>query len=178
MSDAKVQFAQLAVQYYAAGRYAAISHLIPVLGSLLHHAVEMALKASLSDSKTLPQLKELGHDLRKIWAQFKLLHPSAATAPFDTVVTGLQKFEELRYPDSVLERGAAMEFVLFKEHVGTTRNSTPSVPRYALVLEEIDKLETFIFRTADINPLFFTGAMSEEAKRYLMQENREASSWK
>ena len=178
MSDAGVQFAQLAVQYYAAGRHAAIAQLNPVLGNLLHHAVEMALKASLTDCKTLLQLKDLGHDLTKIWTQFKLRYSTAVAAPYDAIVTGLQKFEELRYPDSVLARGAMMELVLFKEHVTTPRNPSPSVPRYLLVLEEIDELQTFIFRTVGINPLFFTGSMSEEAKRYLLLHNREAGSWK
>ena len=84
--EAKVQFAQLAVQYYVAGRYAAIAQLIPVLGNLLHHAIEMSLKAALADHMTLQQLRNLSHDLTKVWAQFKSQYPAAPAARFDDVV--------------------------------------------------------------------------------------------
>ena len=50
----------------------------------------------------LPQLKALRHYVPKIWNQFK----SEAAAPgmehFDPVISSLGRFEELRYPDSIL----------------------------------------------------------------------------
>ena len=174
--DAKVQFAQLAVQYYVAGRSAAITQLIPVLGNLLHHAIEMSLKAGLADHKTLRELKSMSHDLTKIWTQFKAQYPSAASVQFDDVVVGLQRFEELRYPDSVLTKGAMMEFVLFREHLGGPRTSAPAVPRYPLVLD-IDELMAFIFGTASLNPRFFVGSMGPEGMRCLLLHNRSANVW-
>lgn len=70
-------FAQLAFQYYVAGRSAVIDGLSPVCGNLLHHAAEMALKAALADVLTLPDLKKLNHSLLKIWATFTSSFPDA-----------------------------------------------------------------------------------------------------
>lgn len=41
--------AEYAAQYYVAGRLTARAELIPIYGNLLHHAVEMFLKAALLD---------------------------------------------------------------------------------------------------------------------------------
>ena len=176
--EAKVQFAQLAVQYYVAGRYAAIAQLIPVLGNLLHHAIEMSLKAALAEHMTLKELKNIGHDLTKVWVRFKSFYPAAPATQFDDAITALHRFEDLRYPDSVLAKGAQMELVLFREHVGTPpQTSAPTVPRYALVLEEIDDLQAFIFATTNLNPRFFVGSMGTEGTRLLLIHNRSAKVW-
>ena len=179
MSDhAKLKFAQIAVQYYVAGRSAAISQLIPVLGNLFHHAIEMSLKAGLAEHKALPELKKLNHDLTKIWNQFKGQYPTAASTKFDDVIVELQRFEELRYPDSVLAQGASMELILFREHlVGVPGTSPTAVPRYAIILEDIDDLMAFILGTASLNPHFFVGSMGPEGRRCLLLHNRLANVW-
>jgi hypothetical protein len=71
MTDAGHVFFQNACQYYVAGRYAAFAALNPVAGNLLHHAIEHFLKGGLSKTKSLAELKRLGHSLPKIWAAFK-----------------------------------------------------------------------------------------------------------
>jgi hypothetical protein len=168
-------FGQLAVQYFVAGRAAAIHQLIPVLGNLLHHAVEMALKSALASTMSLSQLKKLGHQLPNLWTEFKATLPGNASR-FDSTVEELHRFEELRYPDSVIANGALMDLALFREHVGKPVNPSPG-PRYVLVLEDVDELMEFIFASADINPRFFKGAMSPSAKDYLSRHNRHATKW-
>ena len=111
--DSKLHFGQLAIQYYVAGRSAAIDQILPVCGNLLHHAVEMSLKAALTDGLTMPELKKLGHSLPKIWAAFTTSFPEANVPAFNQAVVELDRFEELRYPDSILAKGAMIEFVLF-----------------------------------------------------------------
>jgi len=64
--DVRLHFAQLAFQYYVAGREAAILQLIPVLGNLLHHADKMSLKAAIASRNSLAQLKRLRHNLPKL----------------------------------------------------------------------------------------------------------------
>ena len=49
-------FFSSATQYYVSGRYAVFAGLTPVVGNLLHHAVEMYLKGALSKTMTLDQL--------------------------------------------------------------------------------------------------------------------------
>ncbi len=175
--DAKDHFAQLAVQYYVAGRSAAINKMIPVLGNLLHHAVEMSLKAALAPSLTMRDIKGLSHNLPKIWDQFKAYFPNVKSSSFDAAVAALHKFEELRYPDSIMARGARMEFVLFREHVDPDRSQETGIPSYLLVLEDIDALQELIFEAANINPRVFCGSMTEQAKQHLLLHNRHASKW-
>jgi hypothetical protein len=173
----RIHFAQLAVQYYVAGRAAAINHLIPVLGNLLHHAVEMTLKAALAGSHSMAQLRGLGHNLPNLWSAFATAHPSVPAVKFDPVVSELHRFEELRYPDSVMAKGAMMQLALFREHVGVSSSGSTSVPSYLLVLEDVDELESCIFAAMDVNPKFFFGPLSPRAREHLFIHNRHASNW-
>ena len=172
-----MHFGQLSVQYYIAGRAAAINQLIPVLGNLLHHAVEMSLKAALAATISITELKRLGHSLPKIWQRFKQVFPQVNGSGYDSTIEELHRFEELRYPDSILTRGALMDLALFREHVGTPDLGQLAVPRYILVLEDIDALQEMIFATAGLNPRFYVGSMSQGAKDYLLKHNRHAEKW-
>ena len=61
-------FISSAIDYYVAGRFAVFAGLNPTAGNLLHHAVEMSLKAALSKRGwSLGDLKKLGHRLEDIW---------------------------------------------------------------------------------------------------------------
>ena len=175
--DVKLHFAQLAVQYYIAGRTAAIHQSIPVLGNLLHHAVEMSLKAALAGSNSMSQLKGLGHSLPKLWRAFAAAYPTAALPRFEAAVNALHRFEDLRYPDSVLADGAAMQLALHRAHVVPSGPGVFSVPSYLLVLEDVDELEEAIFAAMNVNPRFFSGSLSAKAKECLLVHNLHSSKW-
>ena len=175
--DVRSHFAQLAVQYYVAGRTAAIHQLIPVLGNLLHHAVEMSLKAALAANHSLSQLKSLGHSLPKLWGAFTAAYPAVAAPRLQAAIDALQRFEELRYPDSILVNGAMMQLALHRAHGGTSGSGLADVPSYLLVLEDIDELEEAIFDAMNLNPRFFTGSLSTKAKEYLLMHNLHSSRW-
>jgi len=102
---ARVLFFSSATQYYVSGRYAVFAGLNPVVGNLLHHAVEMYLKGALSKTMTLDQLKKLSHNLPKVWECFKAQIADPGLEIFDELISSLHAFEELRYPDSILSRG-------------------------------------------------------------------------
>jgi hypothetical protein len=175
--DIRLHFARLAVQYFIAGRTAAIHRLIPVLGNLLHHAVEMSLKAALASSHTLAQLKGLGHSLPKLWHAFVAAYPSADAPRYRAVIDDLHRFEELRYPDSILVNGAKMQLVLHRAHVGPPSPSPSGVPSYLLVLEDVDELEEAIFSAMNLSPKFLSSSLSAEAKDHLILHNLHASKW-
>ena len=63
--DAWLHLFGLGLDYYIAGRAAAMAGLAPVAGNLLHHAVEMLVKADLSKTIPLVELKarRFGHGL-------------------------------------------------------------------------------------------------------------------
>lgn len=175
--NVRTNFGQLAVQYYVSGRAAAIMQLLPVTGNLLHHAVEMALKAALGSSHTLSKLKALNHHLPRIWSEFKAAFPHLELTAFDAAVATLHKYEELRYPDSIIANGAMMEFALFREHMDSPRSGPAGVPSYPLVLEDVDALIERILEVANINPRLYTGVIPQDAKHYLSLHNCHGSKW-
>ena len=99
---------QLATQYYASGRFAALSGMLPVCGNLLHHAIEMYLKGALAKTLNLNELRGLNHNLMQIWDRTKQTYSNANLASFDDAIARLNLFERLRYPDAVLREGAQM----------------------------------------------------------------------
>ena len=65
--QSQISLFQLATQYYASGRFAALSGILPVSANLLHHAVEIYLKGALAPVLDLKAMRKLSHDLRQIW---------------------------------------------------------------------------------------------------------------
>ena len=165
-------FFSRATQYYVSGRYAVLAGLIPVAGNLLHHAIEMYLKGALCKTMTLGELKDkFSHNLPKIWNDFKAQIEDSGLDSFDTLITSLHDFEELRYPDSVLSKGMAA--MLGVKRLTNAEVATPgvSVPTYELYLEEIDALVDKIFHVASVNPAFFVGSLNPKAREYLKEAN-------
>jgi hypothetical protein len=100
------EFIKTAGQYYVAGRYSAFAGFIPTTGNLFHHAIEMFLKGGLSKTGiTLADLKKLSHDLPKIWETFKRTFKDQSLDRFDHVIASLHRFEDIRYPDLIVQKG-------------------------------------------------------------------------
>jgi len=96
----KNPWANWAVQYYVAGRFAASAAFSPIHGNLLHHAVEMFLKTALIDIVDAKEMKHsYGHDLIKLWERFKEKTADPAMDRFDETIRALHKFEKIRYPE-------------------------------------------------------------------------------
>src|SRR4029453_8796918 len=98
----KLRLCDWATQYYIAGRLAARSRLAPIHGNLLHHAVEMYLKAALVGVVTPKEMRdEYGHDLEKLWARFKMKVADPALDRFDAPIPPPQKFGDPRTPHTI-----------------------------------------------------------------------------
>jgi hypothetical protein len=103
------EFFRYGCQYYVAGRFGVFAALIPVAANLHHHAIEMLLKGALSKTMKLEELKnKLGHKLEKIWAEFKAGANDPNLSRFDKMIEELNKFEDIRYPDKLLQSGAKL----------------------------------------------------------------------
>lgn len=175
-----MHFARVAVQYYIAGRSAAINQLLPVAGNLLHHAVEMSLKAALAASHSMGELRAFNHNLPNAWRTFVAAYHVTARPQFEAVVNALHRFENLRYPDSLLTDGAEMQLALHRTDVitsGPTGFRVPRVPIYLLVLEEVDELQEAIFAASNLNPKFFSGSLSAKAREHLLERNLHSNIW-
>jgi hypothetical protein len=166
---AHFEFARLATQYHASGRFAALSHCIPVAGNLLHHSIEMFLKCVLIKSLTLKELKTLGHNLTILWTRFSQIHPNPTHAALDSAVAELERFERLRYPDSVVLEGMQVSFVVSKAHF----SPLPAGPQppYHLVLEDIDAIAKIAAQASGLDRAAFTSELSEHALQFLQAHN-------
>jgi hypothetical protein len=95
-----LQFMSSGWQYYVVARFAMHAQCMPVCGSLFHHAVEMILKGGLARKHKLSDLKDMGHNLKVLWRAYKAAFPDSTLKRHDKTISGLNKFEDIRYPDS------------------------------------------------------------------------------
>jgi hypothetical protein len=143
-------FLLVGMQYYIAARSAALANLIQVCGNLYHHALEMFLKAVISRKYTIGDLKSIfRHNLPKIWNAFKAEFSSTELIQFDTAIADLHKFENIRYPEGVSERGG----LLFLEWDENSSQDTlePGFPTYKINVIKIDYLVLKIFEVSSSN---------------------------
>ncbi|MGF6508653.1 hypothetical protein [Paraburkholderia sp. 32] len=138
-------------------RFALLCGQAPVSANLFHHAVEMYLKGApvrkmgpVSLDEARGQLRNLGHNMTRVWKRFKRVFPGASLDNSNGVVKNLHEFEKLRYPDpSVLDEGMEIQFA---------RRSGEVVPdtlsRHEPCLEAVDALVQAVYNTACVNPTF------------------------
>jgi hypothetical protein len=163
---AQFHFAQLAVQYQAAGRFAAFSNCVPVAGNLLHHSIEMFLKCALARTLTMKEMWKIGHSLNKLWNLFKKTHTNPHHASLDSCVRKLDRFERLRYPDNVVLEGMQVLIVVRKSDFA--KPPTGPQPPYHLVLEDIDLLAQTAVRYSGLeSEVFALNHSQEQANHYL-----------
>src|SRR5947209_14704236 len=132
--DADYHFYQIALQYYAAGRFAALTAMMPVSGNIIHHAVEMMLKGRLTHTLTLGEMaaRPYCHCLPRIWQEFKALFPGEDLTRFDGFVDLLHEFDSIRYPNRILRQGAQMTVGFVTENRLGGRDPARPEPEYRL----------------------------------------------
>jgi hypothetical protein len=171
MQNPDIFFISSAIHYYVAGRYSVLAGLNPTAGNQLHHAVEMCLKGGLAKKgKTLDELKKLYHRLPDIWDEFKTHFPGSSLDCFDSVIRELHRFEDVRYPDSIVTQGMSCMIDPGKRPAQPL-SAPPIVPRYELYLAEIDELMVKLFAVGSFNLPAFTGSLMPSAKEYLHERN-------
>lgn len=103
------------LEYYVAGRFAAAHRFTPVSANILHHAVELLLKACLAHDDPLEKILEYwhpkkgyGHDIVRLWQEFKARQTVPVPAEADTIISSLHAFEDIRYPETLIRDGAML----------------------------------------------------------------------
>src|SRR4051812_2944148 len=99
-------FIEIGIDYYTSGRFAARAKLMPICGNLCHHAVEMLLKGHLAQKRSPEELKQLKHNLPRLWTAYKGGLPAVTLTQFDETIELLDAFEDIRYPDEIVSKGA------------------------------------------------------------------------
>ncbi len=166
----EIQYLAIAIQYYVAGRSATFAHSMPVAGNLFHHAVEMVLKSFLVNSYSPIQLKkQFGHNLGKIWDEFKKVADDPALDKFDGLVSELNEVEDLRYP----EKGYIFNISIYKgPPPKASGEATKDIKQYVVNLEEVDELLTALL-SGRVTPGWIAGLLrSDDALAQYKRENK------
>jgi hypothetical protein len=153
------------LDYYVAGRFATAHYFSPVSANILHHAVELLLKACLAHDDPLDRIRAYGrypsqggygHDLKLLWRDFKARRSTPVSGEFDAVIEGLHAFEDIRYPETLVRDGATISIGLF-ETQGPPILTNGQIPAdlYALQLPQIDRLMGLLFAASGANPPAF-----------------------
>jgi hypothetical protein len=170
----QMELAGLAVQHYAAGRYAYRHAGLQVAGNLFHRAIEYALKAALCRSVSLTGLKRIGHSLESLYKALSAAAPEINNARNRATVHGLDKWETIRYPKGPLERARVMRAgpTALPAHLRSPMPaSSPQPDEYELVIQDIDALFADTFSAARLNPEFFFSRLSNVAKSFILEFN-------
>jgi hypothetical protein len=168
-------FMQNGSQYYTMARFAAHAQRMPVGGNLFHHAVEMLLKGGLARKRPLSDL--IGHDLKVLWRKFKTDFPDPTLSRHDKTISGLNKFEDIRYPNpsKVPSMGVSLEWFGPPGTI-TTYGNLKTPKQYAVVVSPIDDLVADIFNAANWSPscVSFLGGPNPAALEAVIRNNAHA----
>ena len=169
--EGQEKFFELATQYYAAGRWGLQVHLMPVGANLLHHAVEMYLKAHLCQTMSTTDLKQkIGHSLTRAWDEFKRIVNDSQLTRFDPTIQELNKFENLRYPDTVSKEGATIIWSSTPAKV-SIHTADAKAQQYRLSLPHVDELIGAVIARSEINLEVFKKQSSQKVLNVLTQDN-------
>lgn len=178
--EAHHQFYRLALEYYVSARGAVLCGIATVSGNLLHHAVEMLLKGQLSRTIPLDDLKDpkqYGHVLPRIWAAFKGLFPSEDLSEFDPVISALDRFDLIRYPDRVLSQGAQVGLSFGRGRPFVNRSAGRQPPEYQVAVGDIDALFRRLFPLCRMNPQAYFCFLNPHGREILTRWNDESAGW-
>jgi hypothetical protein len=173
------RFFDLGVQYYVTARFAAQAQLIPVVGNLFHHSIEMLLKAELSKTHSSKQLRhrKFSHDLKRTWKEFQKLYPTKDLSSFDNAVRELHRFERIRYPDTMLKLGMACSIQWSGSGGTSARGQGAKVPLYELTVTEVDQLVDKIAELSSVNMSFYLLRINPDELRFIERDNPAWKRW-
>lgn len=158
---------------------AARARLTPTYGNLLHHAVEMYLKGALAGSVSSIQMKKkYGHNLKRLWNQFKAQYADLSLVRFDAPIRALHKFEDIRYPDKFAAQGGIVSIAWKPSHAVINSGSRRQPPKYEVFISEVDRLVIEILKRSSINPKFFVGRLGRSGRGALAYQNPHATRWR
>jgi hypothetical protein len=102
----------------------------------------MFLKGHLSTTTNLDDLKKLGHRLRRIWKRFKVEVGDPSLDRFNPTITGLDRFERIRYPDKLISLGMRAVISFDQRHDFSAESPARPEPTYEVAVKEIDDLRS------------------------------------
>lgn len=159
------------IQYYVAGRFAAASGFTPVTANLLHHALELLLKACLAYDDPSERIRQYGkdkngyrHDLPRLWQEFKKRNAVALQPEFDRIIEELHKFDEIRYPEQLIDGGATIITDIFANEEPPQKHQDKGT-LYVMKLPEVDELMGVLLKATHWNRELLMAEVNDERRR-------------
>lgn len=149
---------------------------MPVSGNLYHHAIEMLLKGQLAKTLSLQELKRLGHRLVDVWQAFKAAFPQEALSAFDALLAGLDRFEQIRYPDQVMQHGM-YSYIAWAGPAIRPEFAGQQLPGYELIVTGVDRLIGRLFGLCGIHPAEYLQNLNAFGRHVLTTSNPVCQSW-
>jgi hypothetical protein len=164
--------AEYGIQYYLAARYAVVAQLVPVCGSLAHHSIEMLLKASLAyndPGETIAKYRRTyGHKLDRLWREFRTRNHQLNLDPaFDRLITELDRFEDIRYPDPLALDGGHLDIGLVEPNPPTSGGPSPPNRRFNLYLPALARLVSVLMKATGISAAHFEEIRAQAERRMI-----------
>jgi hypothetical protein len=141
------------LEYYVSGRFATAHGFTPVNANILHHGVELLLKACLAKDDPTAKVRVYGHNIVQLWREFKSRQKVPPPAEFGAIIEGLHEFEHIRYPEFLISEGALILIDVFDNP--SVENRPTREKKYRLKLPEIDRLMALLFAASGANPEAF-----------------------
>jgi hypothetical protein len=89
-------------------------------------------------------------------------------AEFDNIIEGLHAFEDIRYPEHLIERGAMIRIGLCDVPEPIFDNSQRPERSFSLQLPQIDRLMGLLFEASGGNPKVFLQDITAGHERFLI----------
>lgn len=163
----------LGSQYYLAARAATFDGCFPVAGNLFHHAVELYLKGDLVTGLSRDRLRVYRHNVKRLWTVYKQRHPTVDLSAHDAPISQLQKFEKIRYPDLITDKGMWGTISVARPSAPPSMRSADGAipPGYHLVVNDVDEIVGAILKTTSLNPDYFFDRFPAEGRAILHRDN-------
>lgn len=139
----------MAFQYYVCGRFAALNN-FRIAPNLMHHAIELLAKFRVLKAARF-QNEHYGHNLEKLWIDFKTEVGVSTLDRLDSVVAKLDRWEGIRYGG--YPEGTPTTLLFMPEWQEGYASSIDPEDLYVFVLEEIDDLFSQMILVSRINPV-------------------------
>jgi hypothetical protein len=155
--DFKFKLFEYGLEYYVAGRFTVMARMTMTPGSQFHHAIELMLKAQMAKTLSLADVKtRFRHGLVELWEAFKAEFPNEDLTAYDSTISELHRFWQIRYPDDLLQNGAQLGFSW--EGPAILSSSGPAVqnvPTYQISVRTLDRLVVKLAKLVSINVAAF-----------------------
>jgi hypothetical protein len=159
------------LEFYVAGRFAIAHGFTPVGANILHDGVELLLKACLAHDDPLDRILDYwhpkrgyGHDIVRLWQDFKARRDSPVPAEFDAVVEALHAFRDIAYPEKLIRDGAMILIDIFDVPELPSNGNQGREPMYRLKLPQIDRLMGVLFDASGANPPAFLPRVTDDKR--------------